>query len=139
MSEMVFFSQLTVSGDLDMIVVSFFPLLILKMLPLEKFWSAIMSNAFCSFTAFLISVNAYNILSLSIFILLSTSVAEGFPIAASLPRSVLRLLISSRSVISGMQDSCKGTTCALLLPHKMIKKEEFKCLPSAQICAEDGV
>lgn len=71
---------------------------------------------------FLFQSMLYNIVSLSVFILLSTSVAEGFPIAASLPRSVLRLLISSRSVISGMQGSCEGTTCMLLLPHKKIKK-----------------
>lgn len=98
-----------------------------------------MNNAFCSFTAFWISVNIYNVLSLSIFILLSTSVVKGLPVAASLPRSVLRSTDLEEIGISGRQGSCEGTTRMLLLPHQMLKIEELKCLPSVPICTEDGV
>ena len=98
-----------------------------------------MNNAFCSVTAFWISINICNILSLSIFILLSTSVVKGLPVAASLPRSVLRLTDLEEIGISGTQGSCEGTTRLLLLPHKMLKTEELECLPSVPICPEDGV
>ena len=123
-----------------MIVVSFFlSCSFEKYFSQKKFWSAIMNNAFCSFTAFWISINICHILSLSIFIFLSTSVVKGLPIAASLPRSVLRLTDLEEIGVSGMQGSCEGTTRMLLLAHQMLKIEELKCLPSVPICPEDGV
>lgn len=70
--EIGFLSQLAVSGDLNVIVISFFsPIAYFKNTSIgRKFWSAMLNNAFCTFTAFFISINVCNILSWSVFILL---------------------------------------------------------------------